>query len=101
MLVRSPTGADRSLELFWGLHVSHCVLGLIVGVLSYVFLTRPLGPFAMLLALGIALGAAHLYRKLESDKPRGYLFHILHRVTLGMWIDGALPLKATRYDAGE
>ena len=101
MLVKSPTGADRSCELFWGLHTAHCVFGLIVGVLSYFLLTRHLGALAMVLSLGIALGAAHLYRKLEADKPRGYLFHLLHRVTLGMWIDGALPLKATRYDAGD
>lgn len=101
MVVSSPTGADRSLVLFWGLHVPHCVFGLIVGGLSFWTVTRQFGPFAMSLTLRIAYGAAHLYRTFEANKPRGYLFHILHRVTLGMWIDGALPLKTTRYDAGE
>lgn len=101
MIVRSPTGADRSLVLFWGLHVSHCVFGLIVGGIFFWLVTRPLGALAMPLSLGIAYGAAHLYRTFEINKPRGYLLHILHRLTWGMWIDGALPLKMTRYDAGD
>ncbi len=98
MLVRSPTGLNRGLQLFWGLGVTHCLVGLAVGVIGYVaYLRVHLGPFAMPAVLGLSLFAAHIFASFESKRPPGYLGHGLHRLT-GAWIEGALPRKGTRYD---
>ena len=98
MQVHSPTGLNRGLQLFWGLGLSHCVAGLIVGIVAYgLYLRRHLGPLAMPAMLGLALVAAHLFAAFEAKRPPGYLGHVLHRLT-GAWIEGALPRGGGRYD---
>jgi hypothetical protein len=96
--VSSPTGLNRGLQLFWGLGVRHAVVGAGVALVAYVlYLRAHLGLFSMPIALAVMLAAAKAFAAFEAERPPGYLGHWLHRLS-GMWIEGALPRKGTRYD---